>query len=441
MNVSALTACRETFLLRPDRKQTRVRDRLAGWAEGGVLVCLVILAGMLPFAQITTSREIGLLLGLVFWTARMALSGKWDLVRTPLDLPLALLAAVGLFSLFFAVDPSYTLHELRGEMLKGILCFYLSVNNLRTEARARIVFAALVTGVVVMDYYGVIHFYLVGGSLTQLFIPIEASLHRGPQELGTYLVQTAPYLFLGFFLIKDLKTRAGLLGLLLLHFLLAYLTLSRMVMIALVFEFFLVLLIRGVSWKMVVGGAVVVLLIASLLMPRHIIVWGDLARGEFRIGKLAVAGLKGTRLELWDAALDHLRRHPFQGLGFGRESYSKKFPDVKDPNPMMWHAHNTYLNLALELGLQGLAVFLFLLYRILRHLWPGGGLSFYKQQRADLAGPIVAATWVMTAGYLMRNITDDLYNNDAALLFWLLVGCAFSLKRFALAPDARLVRG
>ena len=77
--------------------------------------------------------------------------------------------------------------------------------------------------------------------------------------------------------------------------------------------------------------------------------------------------------------------------------------------------------------MQGLLIFLFILYRILTHLWPGRK----KNPGWPRAGPsafLIVATWVMVVGYFLNNLTNDLYVNDAALLFWFLVGCAVSVR-------------
>jgi len=420
---------KEIWFFEPAGSRIERRERLAGWCEAGVLVCLVILSALLPYADITTSREIGIVFGLLFWLGRMALSGRWEFIRTPLDLPLALLTAAGLLSIVWAVDPGYTLHELRGEMLKGILIYYLAVNNLRTESRAKAVIAAMLAGALIMDFYGVIDYTIHYNYWTKPWVR-EISLHRGSQELGTYLLQTAPYLLLGFFWLKRRVARAILAAFLILHLTAAYLTFSRITLLAILFEAGLIIFLWNRFWKVILVILAILLVYLTLFSPRPILVPADQAPEELRFGRFGLNGLDASRFALWRTALNDLAAHPFQGIGFGRHSFAKKYPEWKKINTSYWHAHNTFINLAHELGLQGLAVFCFLLYRLFRGLWPGRGRGA-AWVRGNTAGLVAAAVWVMTAGYFLRNLTDDLYSDDCALLFWLLVGCAFSLKRFA----------
>jgi O-antigen ligase len=169
----------------------------------------------------------------------------------------------------------------------------------------------------------------------------------------------------------------------------------------------------------------------AFIMPKPVLVVGDQAKDMPHVGGVGV--FEQGRSVLWLKAFDYLKEHPFSGIGFGRRSFGMKFPEMRTSNHQAWHAHSSFVDLALELGIQGLVVFCFLLYRIFRHLWTGRGRMAPFLQ-GSLSGAVMAAAWVMTAGYFIRNLTDDLYNNDAALLFWLLVGCAFSLKKFVLDP-------
>lgn len=417
---------RNIFLIDTESDRDTLRKKLSGWAEGGSLVCLVILAALLPFAGITVSRELGLHLGLFFWLASMALSGKWQFIRTPLDLPFFLLAVVGVISVFTAVDTAYTLHELRGEMLKGLLIYYLAVNNLRTRERAFIVFGIMALAIYVMDIYGVCFFMFSEHSFIDAW-PRLTSFHAGPPQLSAYLIQTAPFIFVSLFWERLKNYRSWIILFSLLHFFTIYLTFSRMALLALMAQVVLVFLVRGMSWKKLLLAALAGLLVMIIFLPRHFVIIGDEAKNETHIGEIAIPGLKGTRLLLWSTAVNHIKEHPFTGLGYGRRSLVKKYPSLTNEHEQLWHSHNTFLSMAVEMGLQGLAVFCFLLYRIVRYLWPiqPNGVVLKEQ---GLPGLVMIGGLIAVVGYFMINLTNDLYADDNALLFWLLMGFAFSMR-------------
>lgn len=404
---------------------------MAGWAEAGVLFCLAALSGCLPFAEITAVREISLILGVFFWIIRMIILKEWDVIRTPLDLPLGLLALTAIISFFTAIDPLYTLRELHIEMLNCMVIYYLAVNNLRTEARAKVVLCALIAGAAIMDTYGVIN-YLLSDEKPRL-----ASLHASAPQLWTYLIQTAPFLMIGILWLKGKFIRSLLIVILLLHVASLYFTLGRTVMITLVFEIAIIMYLVGISYKILLIGALAAFLCVAVFLPRQTLVFGEKRPDQLHIGNVAIPGMKGTRMVVWQTAIRHLTDHPFTGLGFGRRSFVKKYPHLLEAEFTLWHTHNTFLSIAVELGLQGLVVFCFLIYRILRHLWPRRprGPDWLKK---GIAGPLAAAVVVMVLGFFLSNMTNDLYVDDTALLFWLLIGFAFSLKLHSRGEAAEL---
>ncbi len=80
------------------------------------------------------------------------------------------------------------------------------------------------------------------------------------------------------------------------------------------------------------------------------------------------------------------------------------------------HAHNTFLNRALETGLAGLAAFVYPA-GFGRHRVP----ARRAERRPDTAA-IGAAGLALVAGVIVKNLTDDFFVRQNALLFWALVG-------------------
>ncbi len=407
------------------------RQRLARYSEIGSLVCLIILASLLPFAGITIFREIGMLLGLLFWLAHMTFSNNWKLARTPLDIPLMVLLLIALLSLLSAVNPKYSLHEIRGEMLRGILLFYFAVNNLRTSRRAAALIYSMLAAALVMDGYGIIFFLTQGGSLLQPVVRLE-SLHSNPAEFWTYLIQTAPFLIAGGILIKDKWQRLLFLLVLMGHTLCIYMTFSRLAMIILIVEIGLCFLIIGTSWKKILISIVLVTALWVIVSPRQFIqtqIQTQTQKEGRSYAQLIPPGVQ-DRFYLWSHAWEHMKEKPFSGLGFGRSSLKYRFPDIDNKDENLWHSHNTFLTLAVGLGIQGLLVFVFILARIILHLWPANKKKEHFKGYSVPARILILGTLVMLFGYFMNNMVNDLYVNDAALLFWLMVGCSFSLKHF-----------
>jgi O-antigen ligase len=82
------------------------------------------------------------------------------------------------------------------------------------------------------------------------------------------------------------------------------------------------------------------------------------------------------------------------------------------------------LNLTLETGLQGLVIFCFFLYKILRYCYDRARL-----EELALAQFYSWATFFMIIAFFARNLSDDFFIDDSALLFWFLSGAVLALGK------------
>jgi O-antigen ligase len=82
----------------------------------------------------------------------------------------------------------------------------------------------------------------------------------------------------------------------------------------------------------------------------------------------------------------------------------KKYGDfyLQYKGALLWHAHNTFLNIAVQTGVQGLAIFSFLIYKIIK----------YRSGRANLENSLLPKyflleTLLMVILFFVRNPSDD----------------------------------
>jgi len=128
----------------------------------------------------------------------------------------------------------------------------------------------------------------------------------------------------------------------------------------------------------------------------------------------------GARLELWRAALMIFKDFPIAGIGPGMyenivHQYSHSLSDIH------LHAHNTYIEVAAELGVIGFLLFLGVFAVLFKEL-PG----IFKKERTDDAlafslGSSMAVLSVLIAAFAVTNIIVGI--QDAAI-FWLIFGVA-----------------
>ena len=400
------------------------QERWQTIADQGLFISLALFLFALPLAYITAVREILLGSAAFFWLAAMVIRRRVLIPRTPLDLPLLCLVVVSFLSLIWAVSPAYSFKEIKGELLKGCLVFYLAAYAAGRSERLRPTWLVLVCGNLLMVLYALWDFWQAEGTLTGYFIR-AGSLHAGYGEFGTYLITVFPYLLI-LVLEREFpskKNRIGLLSLLALNLVGIYITFGRAMWLAAAAEFFLI------GWignrKKILLGFTAGLLVFMVFVPRTVCLHGERISVSAPGTKTALGGTGGDLLDIWKLAFHHIQERPFQGIGFGRSSFSDAFTEFRAQHqPMLWHAHNTLLDFTFQTGIQGL----------LALLWVMGVAGFYCFRRGRPGiDPWVRnfslATGVMVIGFLIRNFFDDFFVDDNALMFWFLIGTALGSSK------------
>jgi O-antigen ligase len=134
---------------------------------------------------------------------------------------------------------------------------------------------------------------------------------------------------------------------------------------------------------------------------------------------------RDPRFAIWDYTARRHGQAPWIGYGYGRGILQLQFRTGVTPgvdNPKHTHAHNTPLNVLLQGGLVGLALFSWMVAAVVREM--AVGLKARPPQR-------FAATLglVLVAGFAIRNMTDDFLVRHNALLAWSLAGAILGALR------------
>lgn len=200
----------------------------------------------------------------------------------------------------------------------------------------------------------------------------------------------------------------------------------------------LVLLRRELRWVGVVG---------ALAAVGGIVWFGPAALGEYLAASDPIGGLP-ARIEIWTRAVYIVRDFPFTGIGPGAfdEVVVRLYPYfLISSDSAIPHAHNLPLQVAVELGLPGLAAFLALnmvvvalLARVLGRC-PGPHAG---QPRALAAGALGA----VVALWLHGTVDAALWGSKPAFLVWLvyslavLIGLRSAPVAFATGSEETIIR-
>ncbi len=392
------------------------------------IFCLCVLVIFLPIAHTETIRALALGIPGGIWILRMIWRKELMFRRTPLDLPILLFTVILGLSVLTAVDWRYSLDEFQGEWLTGMFLFYMVINLIRTD-QVKFLLGALLLGNLIMVGFGIFEFFWFGGKFLDYQVR-ASSLHSGYGTFSTYLVTVIPYLLIGIFFLKDKGRHQWGVGILLgLNLLALFLTHSRGAWVAIP----VLLLVAG--WMLLkkkilllpmAFGCLIFLALAPESIVKH---YAPLTSEELQQSKIETGHV---RWELLKFSLEKIKENPFQMLGFGRGSFVKEYREfyLKYKGALLWHAHNTFLNIAFQTGIQGLLIFAYLLYALMRYTYGG-----HKIVSTELGKHYLLATFLMIITFFVRNLSDDFYVDDSALLFWALIGIGICLRKEEERPN------
>ena len=332
--------------------------------------------------------------------------------------------ALAIASLAWSVDPAYTLGELRAELLYSTLALGVFYAGARDASRWRLwVLVLFATTALALAM-----------KVVQEMLPFMLSRHTAFEQRGpwsTHLLLAAPLTFVlawprpwG----AALKLWVQVIALAALLYA-AWETGNRIVWVA----FAVQLLVAALLWRHMptmpekrmrelrrltaVAALAVAAAFALSIVERNERHFGDAA-------PLTTGLERDLRPQLWSVAWREFRAAPVLGYGFGREVLAPAFIPVTPnvPNhPQMRHGHNVFVDIALQLGVVGLAAFVALLGTL--------ALEYRRFLRDPRIAPLGILGLMLLAGFVVKNQTDDFLHRHNALLFWALNGMLLGLGR------------
>src|SRR3990172_743289 len=383
---------------------------------GFILMAIYLL--ILPIPHTIAIRHVAFfsLLLLTLWAA-------WQYrlkFHFPLVWPFFLYAIVALISVTYAIDPLYSLGEVKKEIGYGFIALILACTWVRSAKALEYMLVVLIVGSALMSGYSIINIIMQKPDL--IHAPIQEGSFSGVGVFSTYLITVLPFIVAYIILIqKENKFRRAMLSVIVFIEIIAlYLTGNRAGMMTITSEVLLALLLfifyRGLpSIRILLMGIIIIvsssILFVNLMHHRNTFFVPDPTAEKMLVSD-------DPRLPLWQGTIKNIYSHPFTGAGFGRESFKLHKSDFLNGYDGYWHAHNMFLNKGSQMGIPGIAAFVALLMAIVRAMW----IPKNKGEVNSPAGMYALACIVMLAGVIVKNTTDDFFVHDSALLFWVLVG-------------------
>jgi putative inorganic carbon (HCO3(-)) transporter len=389
-----------------------VIDRVSGWLSAGELAILFLASPLFLF--IRPSFAPVLLLLPVFWLARRHSRGYF-LPRTPVDWSIVGLLSMTLISLFVTPDPSSSLGKVVG-LVYSVAVFYAMVEWGRRRPGVLIqasIVAAAGAGTAVLSLVGTqwnvkwsmlesMRAYLpqmirnlpgaetgfnpntVSGTLIT-FVPVQAALLIGFASAGKNPRPSARWLAAG--TTVSLVLTVGVVLLAQSRAAWIALALGLLGMAGILVRRFRVIFFLGIA-----AGILVMVLVGPVGVSDWLVEQG------WMLGSADISW--NARVERWSRALWAIADHPLTGMGMdifrwqAQQQYLFLYVPLSED---LGHAHNTFLQVALDLGLTGLICYLAMLggSLVLGWTWYRGAASRMASLAAlgGIVGLATHATW------------------------------------------------
>jgi len=387
----------------------RLPPRLTTALYAMALFCACVYVATVPFRHVFLLRLLALSGAVIFCWAQSGFRFPWSL---PLLVPWALWAAAAAVAVAYAGDRAQSASDYQHEILFAFVAYATWYELAQRRIAIRWLAITLAGTVAVVLVSGVVGLSAGGAPLT----------FGGYSDVGTittFLVTAFPVLLALTLRAAPRSPERFAAGALVVACLAAGAwTQNRMFAFATGVEIIVFALFSMRTWRtprpamwmlgviaLVAGLAVTSLFVAS---QSRIAIY---APGTAVVDFLA----EDPRLDLFRFALSQVAAHPFIGAGFGKwTSQQAFFNEFHDAFRM--HAHNVFLNRALETGLPGLAAFTLLLGAVV--------FAFWKQSRSGVRrdAALGVAGLALVAGVVTKNLTDDFFLRQNAILFWSLTG-------------------
>lgn len=330
------------------------------------------------------------------------------------DVPIVVFILAIVVATVTSLDPMGSFRDLAIH-LSALGLLFITVNSINNKNELNVILSAFVFTATLVALYGVYQ-YFVGVELDPAWVD-EAnnpdittrvfSVFGNPNILAEYLIMAIPVSVALFWgsrrLIKKLiflLTSMILAGTLVL-------TLSRGGWLGFAFGIFVfILLVEKRLFLLCIPVGVLSLFVLPQSIINRILTIGSLTDSS-----------NAYRIKIWQITTDIIRDHWIAGVGFGYIPFKKTYETYIRTMPI-FHAHNTYLEIAAELGIVGILLFIILIFVIYKYAIINSIKSKDKYIKIITAGLLAGVASLLFHG-LVEHV---LYLPRIIITFWTMIG-------------------
>ena len=388
---------------------------------------------LIPFSMAISPAPANVFMGLLIglFIIKKILIKESIFPKTALNLPLLLLFIISCVSIFNSINLP---DSLRGGVLRFLqfsFIFLIVAAEIKDRKHIDKIVASLILGLTLISVDEIWQVFS-GHDFIRGYEPIinlgmvrATASFKDANTLGIYVSAIAP-LILGLAIYHSKwKKKAVFIFLSILALAAVALTYSRPTLLAVYVALFF-LAIAGKK-KVLIAFLAVFTLLSPFMLPKAVkTVAKDVNYNPIRFM------CNDDRIAIYRNSLNMIKAHPYIGVGVNTymKNYKqyKEFPEYRNVvTSDFLYAHNNFLHMAAEIGLIGLAIFVWLLFKLFRE-----APSVYRHLQSDYLKAIYLSLMACLIAFLVNGLTESsLYSSRVAPIFWYLAGLFLSLKSFS----------
>lgn len=407
--------------------------KIIKYLNGAIYWLIVLIPFSIAIAPAFTNAFMGILF--ISFIAKKILKKGNLFIGTPVNPCFLALVAISIVSFRNSVDFNASLRGIT-KLLQNAFLFLICAEEIKDKKHIARIVLSVIFGASLASTDAIWQIWsgkdFIRGNAPILNIGLKRATAAFPDAnvLGVYLSAIAPLVIgLSLYYFKGTKR--------ILMFLASGLSITG---IALTFArgtalalYLSILLISVFRRNKTISIALLILLVVfPFIMPQNIKDWAKSVNYN-----PVLFMFNADRVSIYKNTLNMIKHHPF--IGVGVNTYSKNYQKYKLPEPEnartsdFMYAHNHFLQMAGEIGLIGLGIFFWLLFKLFKN-----NINVYKNLKDEYLKIISLSILACLFAFLINGLTEtSLYYSRVAMIFWYLVGFSFALNKFILMPIAQ----
>ena len=350
-----------------------------------------------PFPHTTAIKEISFYVAFII-ALYAIFSKKIDFsFDSPFSYPFLFYCLWSSFGLFFAENFNASLHDVLIHLIKYIVIYFLLINSFKTKRQFEILAWICFCSAAVFSIGAIIYYYGIAG-----YHPLAHRIDF--KDLPLNIMGHVPLfaIALGIRLFSSVKSPLGKVLIFSSNVIMTILilfTYSRGSVLALVLVIFILIIYHK---KVIIPFIVIFIIIFSALPNRFI-------QDKFD---------PSNRFEIWQNYINVIEKNPIAGLGFDLSFWQD--PHLIDKYSLVIKSlgtsadpHNIFISNAVRVGIVGLCLYLFILYKFLSQSWillRDGKNDFIRSWGLVLTAAFIA--------YLTKGLFDESLSRAPAIIFY-----------------------